>query len=44
MLVYDKPMIHSPLATLIPAKVKDILIISTHQDTPRFEALLDDGS
>ncbi len=41
--VYDKPMIYYPLSVLMNAGIKDILIISTPQDTPRFKALLKDG-
>ncbi|CAJ4789782.1 glucose-1-phosphate thymidylyltransferase [Burkholderia pseudomallei] len=42
--VYDKPMIYYPLSTLMVADIRDVLIISTPQDTPRFEAMLGDGS
>jgi glucose-1-phosphate thymidylyltransferase len=42
--VYDKPMVYYPLSTLMLAGMRDVLLISTPQDTPRFQALLGDGS
>ncbi len=42
--VYDKPMIYYPMSVLMNAGIRDILVISTPQDTPRFQELLDDGS
>ena len=42
--VYDKPMIYYPLSTLMVAGIRDVLIISTAEDTPRFQALLGDGA
>ena len=42
--VYDKPMVYYPLSTLMLAGIRDVLVISTPQDTPRFESLLGDGN
>ena len=42
--IYDKPMVYYPLSTLMLAGIKDVLVISTPQDTSRFEQILGDGS
>ena len=42
--VYDKPMVYYPLSTLMLAGIRDVLVVSTPQDTPRFESLLGDGN
>src|SRR5512146_1937590 len=42
--VYDKPMVYYPLSTLMLGRIRELLLISTPQDTPRFEQMLGDGS
>ena len=42
--IYDKPMVYYPMSVLMTAGIRDVLLISTPEDTPRFEALLGDGA